>query len=231
MSEDDRYEKGKGAEINNEARKAIEDGVEFVTETAKKAADRIIDTLDVVLDKVNEEIKESKAKSNQTSNFTSGYSGQDQDDVRDFETHESKTADKEGHVVSGKAPPPVGPYPHARAFGQMLFLSGVGPRQAGTKEIPGLKLNDRGEIVAEDVRLQTRACIENIKAILEDSGSSIDRVLDVQVFLTNMKRDFKAFNEIYGEYFEHVGATRTTVEVSSLPTPICVELKVIATLP
>ncbi len=148
---------------------------------------------------------------------------------KDFETFQVKTGDKKGHVASSKAPPPVGSYPHARKFGDLLFLSGVGPRKAGSKEIPGVEFDEQGELIAEDVVAQTHSVVENIKAILEDSGSSLEQVLDVQVFLTNMKRDFKAFNGVYKEYFENVGATRTTIEVSSLPTPICVELKVIAT--
>ena len=119
-------------------------------------------------------------------------------------------------VRTDKAPKPVGPYPHARRVGDMLFLSGIGPRRPVTNEIP------------QGIEAQTRSCIENIKAILEDAGSSLDKVLDVTVYLTDMKRDFDRFNTIYGEYFAKIQPTRTTVGVDSLPTPIDVELKVIA---
>lgn len=127
-----------------------------------------------------------------------------------------------------KAPEPVGAYPHARRFGELLFLSGVGPRKAGTKQIPGVTLNAAGEIEAYDVAVQTEAVIENVKVILEASGSSFEKIIDVQVFLTNMKKDFKIYNEVYAKHFTRIGATRTTVEVGALPTPIAVEFKVIA---
>jgi 2-aminophenol/2-amino-5-chlorophenol 1,6-dioxygenase alpha subunit len=120
-------------------------------------------------------------------------------------------------VVTDKAPPPVGPYPHARKVGDLLFLSGIGPRKPRTGEVP-----------AGGIEVQTRAAIENVKAILEEAGSSIEKVLDVTVYLTNLKSDFDAFNRVYAEYFARVQPTRTTVGVDSLPTPISVELKVIA---
>lgn len=132
------------------------------------------------------------------------------------------------HITSKKAPPPVGPYPHARRVGEFIFVSGMGPRQSGSKEIPGLSLDTNGQVISRDVKLQTRATIENIKAVLEEAGSSLSDVVDVSAFLTHMKEDFQKFNEVYGEYFAKIGPTRTTVEVLSLPTPICVELKVIA---
>lgn len=132
-------------------------------------------------------------------------------------------------VVQAKdAPEPVGAYPHARKEGDMLFLSGVGPRAKGKKEIPGVTLDAQGNILQYDIEVQTRSVIENVKSILEAAGSSLDKVVDVQVFLTNMKKDFPVFNKIYAEYFSSVQATRTTIEVGSLPTPIAVELKVIA---
>jgi 2-aminophenol/2-amino-5-chlorophenol 1,6-dioxygenase alpha subunit len=120
-------------------------------------------------------------------------------------------------VTTDRAAPPVGPYPHARRVGNLLFLSGVGPRKPGTGEIPG-----------PDIETQTRAAIENVTAILEDAGSSLDKVLDVTVYLTDMKRDFERFNRTYAETLGKVQPTRTTVGVDSLPTPILVELKVIA---
>lgn len=139
-------------------------------------------------------------------------------------------------IATAKAPPPVGPYPHARREGEFIFLSGCGPRKPGMKEIPGVTLNAQGEVVSYDVEVQTRSVMENIQAILEASGASLADVIDVQVYLTDMKRDFATFNRIYGEYFgarkdasgTPIGPCRTTVEVGALPTPIAVELKVTA---
>lgn len=134
-------------------------------------------------------------------------------------------------ISSQKAPPPVGPYPHARRVGDLIFVSGMGPRKPGTKDIPGTFTDAEGNVVAHDIEVQTRSTIENIKIVLEEAGASLDDVVDVSVFLTNMAGDFKKFNRVYGEFFEKIGPTRTTVEVKSLPTPICVELKVIAHKP
>ena len=137
----------------------------------------------------------------------------------------------EGQHSSDKAPLPVGPYPHARRVGNLLYLSGVGPRQVADNSIPGGPIKDEdGQALDYDIKAQTRACIENVKAILEASGSNLSKVLDVTSFLVDMDRDFKGYNEIYGEYFSQIGATRTTLAVRALPTPIAVELKVIATL-
>ncbi|MFA6957708.1 MAG: Rid family hydrolase [Thermoanaerobaculia bacterium] len=127
-----------------------------------------------------------------------------------------------------KAPKPVGAYPHAKRVGDMLFLSGIGPRQAGSDEIPGITRDEKGEIVDWDIEVQTRAVIENVKTILREAGSSLDKVVDVTVFLTNMKRDFAGYNKVYAEYFSSIQATRTTVGVDSLPTPIAVEFKILA---
>lgn len=126
-------------------------------------------------------------------------------------------------IRTDKAPKPVGPYPHARRVGDFLFLSGIGPRKPGTGEVPGL-LPGGGH----DIEVQTRACIENIRTILEEAGSSLSKVVDVTVYLTDMKNDFERFNKVYAEYLGTVQPTRTTVGVDSLPTPISVELKVIA---
>ncbi|HVG23819.1 MAG TPA: Rid family detoxifying hydrolase [Thermoanaerobaculia bacterium] len=126
-------------------------------------------------------------------------------------------------IRTDKAPKPVGSYPHARRVGDMLFLSGIGPRKPVTGEIPGLLADG-----SHDIEAQTRACIENVKTILEEAGSSLEKVLDVTVYLTDMKRDFERFNNVYAEYFGTIQPTRTTVGVDSLPTPIAVELKVIA---
>lgn len=131
---------------------------------------------------------------------------------------------------SSKAPEPVGLYPHARRVGDLLFLSGVGPRERGTKKIPGVELNDNGEIISYDIETQCRSVFQNVRYIVEDAGSSWDRIVDVTVFLTNMKADFATYNRIYAEYFADNQPCRTTVEISSLPTPIAIELKVIATI-
>lgn len=133
-------------------------------------------------------------------------------------------------INSSKAPEPVGPYPHARRVGNLLFLSGVGPRERGTKKIPGVELNDAGEIVAYDIETQCRSVFQNVRHIVEAAGSSWDRIVDVTVFLTNMKDDFAAYNKVYAEYFADNQPCRTTVEVGALPTPIAIELKVIATI-
>jgi 2-aminomuconate deaminase len=131
---------------------------------------------------------------------------------------------------SDRAPGAVGLYPHARKVGNFLFLSGVGPRKAGQADIPGVTLNSDGDIQSYDIENQCHSVFENIKFILEDSGSSWNNIVDVQVFLTNMKADFRKYNEIYAEYFKDNQPCRTTVEVKSLPTPIAIELKVIATI-
>ena len=131
---------------------------------------------------------------------------------------------------SNRAPEPVGPYPHARQVGNLLFLSGVGPRARGTNKIPGVELDDEGTIVSYNIEEQCRSVFNNVRMILEDSGSSWDRIVDVTVFLTNMKDDFKTYNRVYAEYFKDNLPCRTTVEINCLPTPIAIELKVIATV-
>jgi len=131
---------------------------------------------------------------------------------------------------SERAPQAVGLYPHARKCGNLLFLSGVGPRVAGTKEIPGVTLNEKGEIENYDIEKQCHSVFKNIKYILEDAGSSWDNIIDVTVFLTNMKDDFKTYNKIYADYFKNNQPCRTTIEINCLPTPIAIELKVIATI-
>lgn len=133
-------------------------------------------------------------------------------------------------IISSKAPEPVGLYPHARRVGNLLFLSGVGPRERGTKVIPGVELNEIGEIVSYDIETQCRSVFRNVQYILEDAGSSWDSIVDVTVFLTNMKDDFATYNRIYAQYFADNQPCRTTVEINKLPTPIAIELKVIATI-
>jgi len=133
-------------------------------------------------------------------------------------------------INSCSAPEPVGHYPHAKKLGNLLFLSGVGPRKRDSKIIPGVSLSKSGDIISYDIAKQCVSVFENIKLILEEAGSSWDNIVDVTVFLTNMKGDFKTYNKLYGEYFSGPFPTRTTVEVLSLPTPIAIELKVIATI-
>lgn len=141
-------------------------------------------------------------------------------------------------INSSKAPEPVGAYPHARRAGNLLFLSGIGPRRRGSKEIPGVTLDGAGRMVDYDVEAQCRSCFENVRAVLEEAGASMRDVVDVLVFLTDMERDFAVYNRVYAEYFagpEGPNPTRTTIEVKSLPrggnAPIAVEVKVIAVMP
>jgi 2-aminomuconate deaminase len=144
----------------------------------------------------------------------------------------NSAGDQPQTIHSERAAPPVGPYPHARRAGQLLFLSGVGPRRPGTTEIPGVTLSPDGSVESYDVKTQTHACFENIAAVLEAAGLNLSNVVDVQIFLTDIKRDFKEFNEVYGCYFSsETGPARTTIGVTGLPTPIHVELKAIALFP
>ncbi|MCX8020977.1 MAG: RidA family protein [Chitinophagaceae bacterium] len=131
---------------------------------------------------------------------------------------------------SKRAASPIGAYPHARRVGNLLFLSGMGPRNPVDNSIPGLKLSKKGKIKKYDFAAQCHAVFANVKAVLEDAGSAWDKIVDVTVFLTNMKDDFPVFNKLYSEYFSGIQACRTTVEVNCLPTPIAIELKVIATV-
>ncbi|MFM8849515.1 MAG: RidA family protein [Cytophagales bacterium] len=131
-------------------------------------------------------------------------------------------------ISSHQAPEPVGAYPHARKVGNLLFLSGVGPRKRGSKEIPGVTLDANGLIVDYDIATQCHSVFNNVKVILEASGSKWENLVDITVFLTNMKKDFAAFNKIYAEYFKENQPCRTTVEINALPTPIAIELKCIA---
>jgi 2-aminomuconate deaminase len=133
-------------------------------------------------------------------------------------------------INSSKAPEPVGLYPHARRVGNLLFLSGVGPRERGTKKIPGVELDEKGEIVSYDIAEQCHSVFRNVKYILEDAGSSWEKIVDVTVYLTNMKADFPTYNKLWAEYFKDNLPCRTTLEINCLPTPIAIELKVIATI-
>lgn len=132
---------------------------------------------------------------------------------------------------STRAPEPVGAFPHAKRMGDFLFLSGIGPRTRGTKEIPGVTLDAEGNVASYEIETQCRAVFENVRLVLEDAGATWNDIIDVTVFLTDMKKDFPTYNRIYPEYFAGPGKpnpTRTTVEVGALPTPIAIELKVIA---
>ena len=133
-------------------------------------------------------------------------------------------------IESHKAPEPVGLYPHARKVGNLLFLSGIGPRERGKKEIPGVELDDQSNILSYDIETQCHSVFKNVRTVLEDSGSNWENLVDVTVFLTNMKEDFEIYNRIYAEYFKGNQPCRTTVEIISLPTPIAIELKCIATI-
>jgi 2-aminomuconate deaminase len=133
-------------------------------------------------------------------------------------------------IITDAASKPLGAYPHARRVGNLLFLSGIGPRNPKDNSIPGLELDANGDILKYDIEAECHSVFANVKAILVASESSWDNIVDVTVFLTNMKKDFPVYNKIYNEYFKDVQACRTTVEVKSLPTPISIELKVIATI-
>ena len=129
---------------------------------------------------------------------------------------------------SQNAPEPVGLYPHAKQVGNLLFLSGIGPREKGKKDIPGVELDQNGNIISYDIAAQCHSVFKNVRTVLEDAGSNWDNLVDVTVFLTNMKDDFKIYNRIYAEYFKDNQPCRTTLEICSLSTPIAIELKCIA---
>ncbi|MCB9072784.1 MAG: RidA family protein [Bdellovibrionaceae bacterium] len=134
-------------------------------------------------------------------------------------------------INSDKAPEPVGLYPHARRVGNLLFLSGVGPRERGSKKIPGVELDANGNIASYDIAAQCHSVFKNVRLVLEDAGLKWENLVDVTVFLTNMKDDFPIYNKIYAEYFHSNQPCRTTLEINALPTPIAIELKCIAEIP
>ena len=133
--------------------------------------------------------------------------------------------EKKEIINSSKAPEPVGLYPHAKKAGNLLFLSGVGPRTRGTNVIPGVKLDDNGKILSYNIEEQCHSVFRNVKYILEEAGSSWDKLVDVTVFLTNMRDDFPVYNKMWAEYFKENQPCRTTIEINCLPTPIAIELK------
>ena len=149
---------------------------------------------------------------------------------READTNAKHQTPNKTIIKTDSAAKPLGAYPHARRVGNLLFLSGIGSRNAKDNSIPGLELDADGNILKYDIEAECLSVFANVKAVLEASGSSWDKIVDVTVFLTNMKNDFPVYNKIYGEYFKDVEACRTTVEVKSLPTPIAIELKVIATI-
>ena len=134
-------------------------------------------------------------------------------------------------IRTDAAPAPVGAYPHARRVGNLLFLSGVGPRQPGGNAIPGNVHDADGRLVDYDIEAQCRQVFANVRAILEASGAAWTDLVDVTVFLTDMQRDFAIYNRLYAEHFAGIDACRTTVGISALPTPIAIELKCVAALP
>ena len=133
-------------------------------------------------------------------------------------------------IKSDKAAKPLGAYPHARKIGNLLFLSGIGSRRLSDNAIPGLQKDSEGNVIGHDIEAECRAVFANVKAVLEDAGSRWENIFDVTVFLTDIKNDFATYNKVYEEYFNSVQACRTTVEVNRLPSPIHIELKVIATI-
>ncbi|PXV56198.1 2-aminomuconate deaminase [Dyella jiangningensis] len=133
-------------------------------------------------------------------------------------------------VRTEQAPAPVGAYPHARRVGNLLLLSGVGPRMPGSNAIPGNIHDDAGKLIGYDIEAQCRQVFANVRAVLEASGARLENLVDVTVFLTDMARDFPAYNKLYAEYFAGVDACRTTVGITALPTPIAIELKCVAAI-
>jgi len=133
-------------------------------------------------------------------------------------------------IHADQAPEPVGLYPHSRRVGNLLFLSGVGPREKGAKKIPGVEQDGQGNVLSYDIEAQCHSVFKNVRLILEASGSKWENLIDVTVFLTDMKRDFPKYNSLYAEYFQDNQPCRTTVEVTALPSPIAIELKCIATI-
>lgn len=133
-------------------------------------------------------------------------------------------------IHSEKAPEPVGHYPHARQVGNLLFLSGVGPRERGTKKIPGVEIGIEGQILSYDIEVQCHSVFKNVKAILEEAGTTWENLVDVTVYLTNMKNDFPIYNKLWAEYFHTDPPCRTTLEINCLPTPIAIELKCVAVM-
>ena len=133
------------------------------------------------------------------------------------------------NIISNKLDNPLSSFhPHAKKIGNLIFISGIIPKQKDQKLIPGCIYDEHNNVTSHDIKLQFHATIKNLESILLDSNSSLENVIDITVFLTDIKRDFQKFNTAYGEVFQKILPARTTVEVSRLPSPVCIELKVIA---
>lgn len=136
---------------------------------------------------------------------------------------------EDGPFIAEGGPSAVGSYPHLQRVGDLIFVSGMGPRRPETNEIPGGPIVDEeGNALEYDIKAQTYSVIDNIRVILEEYGSSLEKVVDVLVFLVDMERDFHGYNQVYAEHFSEILPARTTVSVNALPTSIAIELKVIA---
>ena len=194
---------------------------------AKEIYEELFELTDKTGNKIGALIKDLNSSDIKGPKFHKRVSNDKQETRNDLN---EKQETKNGTIKTDNAAKPLGAYPHARKVGNLLFLSGIGSRQASDNQIPGLELDEEGNILNYDIEAECHSVFANVKAVLEASGSSWDKIVDVTVFLTNMKVDFSAYNKIYGEYFKGVEACRTTVEVKSLPTPIAIELKVIATI-
>lgn len=133
-------------------------------------------------------------------------------------------------TVTDRAPRPVGAYPHARRAGDLLFLSGIGPRNPVDDSIPGNVYGEQGELLRYDIAAQCASVFANVRAVLEAAGARFEDLIDVTVYLTDMKADFATYNRLYAEYFASANPCRTTLGISSLPTPIAIELKCVAHL-
>lgn len=195
---------------------------------SKELNDELFELSDKTGKKLGAFIKYLNSSEHKGPKFQNRVSANDKQETRNETNEKQETGN--GTIKTDNAAKPLGAYPHARKVGDLLFLSGIGSRRASDNKIPGLELDADGKIVKYDIEAECRSVFANVKAVLEASGSSWEKMVDVTVFLTNMKQDFPVYNKIYGEYFEGVEACRTTVEVKSLPTPIAIELKVIATL-
>ena len=133
-------------------------------------------------------------------------------------------------IHAASAPKAVGRYPHARRVGELLFLSGIGPRTPGTDAIPGNVVGTDGTLASYDIVAQCHSVFANVRAVLEASGARWEDLVDVTVYLTDMAADFTAYNAVWAEYFPDIDTApcRTTLGITALPTPIAIELKCVA---
>ena len=135
-------------------------------------------------------------------------------------------------IRASAAPKPVGQYPHARRVGELLFLSGIGPRDPASNAIVGNVHDVDGRLISYDIDAQTRSVFANVRTVLEASGARWEDLVDVTVYLTDMTRDFKAYNAVWAEYFPDIDTApcRTTLGITELPTQIAIELKCVAVM-